>query len=141
MRVPRWTNQYSIDSSGSPLPGVVVTFAVTAGGGELAATSVLSDASGRAATTLTLGIEGTRRCLRRIVAHAGGKQRVEYRHFGDAQLFSAAGDHRPLLPAPNGFVGVADPLTARSASAGSRNDAPGNAEKYAEMERLAGGSL
>ncbi len=40
---------------GDPLPGATVTFAVTAGGGTLSATTATTDADGRAATTLTLG--------------------------------------------------------------------------------------
>ena len=43
------------DQNGIPLAGVQVTFAVTAGGGTLSATTATTDADGRAATTLTLG--------------------------------------------------------------------------------------
>ena len=43
------------DPSGSPLPGVEVTFSVSSGGGTLSATSVTTDAKGRAQSTLTLG--------------------------------------------------------------------------------------
>ena len=43
------------DASGYAVYGVTVTFAVTAGGGTLSATSVMTDASGNASTTLTLG--------------------------------------------------------------------------------------
>ena len=44
-----------LDQGGSPMAGVTVTFAVTAGGGTLSATTATTDAQGRAATTLTLG--------------------------------------------------------------------------------------
>ena len=43
------------DQNGNPLAGAQVTFAVTAGGGMLSATTAATDANGRAAATLTLG--------------------------------------------------------------------------------------
>ena len=43
------------DQNGDALSGVTVAFAVTAGGGTLSATSVTTNASGRAESTLTLG--------------------------------------------------------------------------------------
>ena len=45
------------DRSGEPLPGVLVTFLVTAGGGTLSVASVTTDSSGRAESRLTLGPE------------------------------------------------------------------------------------
>ena len=48
------------DQSGEPLPGVLVTFSVTSGGGTLSLTSATTDSNGRAESTLTLGpIPGT----------------------------------------------------------------------------------
>ena len=44
-----------LDQHGSPLAGVTITFAVTAGGGTVSEATVTTDADGRAATTLTLG--------------------------------------------------------------------------------------
>ena len=46
-----------LDQNGSAFAGSVVTFSVAAGGGTLSATTVTTDASGRAATRLTLGSE------------------------------------------------------------------------------------
>ena len=46
------------DQQGKPLEGATVTFAVTTGGGTLSATTATTDADGRAATTLTLGLPG-----------------------------------------------------------------------------------
>ena len=43
------------DQNGNPLAGTAVTFAVTAGGGTLRATTPTTDANGQAQTTLTLG--------------------------------------------------------------------------------------
>src|SRR5579883_2519405 len=43
------------DAGNNPVPGVQVTFAVTAGGGTLGATSATTSAAGLAQTTLTLG--------------------------------------------------------------------------------------
>ena len=45
------------DEEGAAMAGVVVSFAVTAGGGTLSDTTATTDANGRAATRLTLGIE------------------------------------------------------------------------------------
>ncbi len=43
------------DAGSNPVAGVTVTFAVTAGGGSLSATSAVTDSSGLALSTLTLG--------------------------------------------------------------------------------------
>ena len=43
------------DQNGDALSGVTVAFAVTAGGGTLSASSVTTDSSGQAESTLTLG--------------------------------------------------------------------------------------
>lgn len=43
------------DGLSAPMPGIVVTFAVTSGGGTLSTGSATTDAAGQAATTLTLG--------------------------------------------------------------------------------------
>ena len=43
------------DRSGEPLPGVLVTFSVTAGGGTLSVTSATTESGGRAESILTLG--------------------------------------------------------------------------------------
>ena len=48
---------FASDEDGAAMAGVVVSFAVTAGGGTLSATTATADANGRAATWLTLGIE------------------------------------------------------------------------------------
>ena len=57
-----------LDQEDSPLAGATVTFAVTAGGGTLSATSVTTDRNGRAATTLTLGSEPGRNTVTATVA-------------------------------------------------------------------------
>ena len=43
------------DAFASPVPGTNVSFSVTAGGGSVSPTNTVSDANGRASTTLTLG--------------------------------------------------------------------------------------
>ena len=43
------------DRSGEPLPGVLVTFSVTSGGGTLSVTSATTESGGRAESILTLG--------------------------------------------------------------------------------------
>ena len=44
------------DRSGEPLPGVLVTFSVTSGGGMLSVTSATTESGGRAESILTLGL-------------------------------------------------------------------------------------
>ena len=51
--------------------GVPVTFAVTGGGGTLSATSVATDANGRAQVTLTPGATATTQTVTATVTHAG----------------------------------------------------------------------
>ena len=51
--------------------GVPVTFAITGGGGTLSATSVSTDATGRAQTTLTLGSTSGTNTVAATVTHAG----------------------------------------------------------------------
>ena len=46
-----------LDEDGATIAGVAVTFSVTAGGGTLSASTVTTDANGRARSTLTLGSE------------------------------------------------------------------------------------
>ena len=43
------------DANNNPVPGFTVTFAVTLGAGKLSASAVVTDATGQASTTLTLG--------------------------------------------------------------------------------------
>ena len=67
------------DQKGQPLEGAQVTFAVTAGGGRLSATTDTPDADGRASTTLTLGPDPGRNT---VVARVGDLKPV---------IFSATG--------------------------------------------------
>ena len=59
------------DSANKTFEGVPVTFAVTAGGGTLSATSVATDSTGRAQTTLTLGATTGTNTVTATVIHAG----------------------------------------------------------------------
>ena len=58
--------------------GVPVTFAVTGGGGTLSATSVATDATGRAQTTLTLGSTSGTNTVTASVTHAGQTLSVSF---------------------------------------------------------------
>ena len=69
------------DSNGEPSAGVVVTFEVTAGGGTLSVTSVTTDSSGNAATTLTLG---TRPGTNTVVATVANLEPVAFTAIGQA---------------------------------------------------------
>ena len=55
------------DQNGSAFAGVVVTFAVTAGGGTLSSTTATTDANGHARSTLTLGSEPVTNTVTAIV--------------------------------------------------------------------------
>ena len=57
-------------STAKPFAGVPVTFAVTAGGGTLSATSATTDANGRAQTKLTLGSTAGTNTVTASVTHA-----------------------------------------------------------------------
>ena len=68
-----WDSTARTHVSGAPVTfaGVPVTFAVTGGGGTLSATSVATDATGRAQTTLTLGTTSGTNTVTATVTHAG----------------------------------------------------------------------
>ena len=71
------------DENGDAVSGATVTFAVTAGGGTLSATSVTSDANGRAETILTLGsTAGTNT----VSANVPGGTVVEFTATGEATV-------------------------------------------------------
>ncbi len=81
------------------------------------------------------GVERARRGLRGVVARARGEQRVEHGRLGRVELLGTAGQHRHLAPRTDGLVGVADALAARGAGAGGRQDAAGDAEEHADIDR------
>ena len=90
---------YSSSSAApDPFAGVPVTFAVTGGGGTLSATSVATDATGRAQTTLTPGATTGTNTVTATVTHAGRTLSVSFtanannRHptFTSADTFSVA---------------------------------------------------
>ena len=62
------------DHSNLPLPEVQVTFSVSSGGGTLSATSVTTDANGRAESTLTLGPEPGTNTVTVAIAEVQGEQ-------------------------------------------------------------------
>jgi adhesin/invasin len=47
----------ALDANGNPVPGAIVTFAITAGGGSVSAATVATDMAGVASSTLTLGTQ------------------------------------------------------------------------------------
>ena len=65
-----------LDSDDDVVSGVTVTFSITAGGGSLSATSVTTNARGRAQTTLTLGDDPGRNTVRASVS--GVSDRVTF---------------------------------------------------------------
>ena len=90
---------YSSDSTApDPFARVPVTFAVTGGGGTLSATTVATDATGRAQTTLTPGSTTGTNTVTATVTHAGRTLSVSFtanannRHptFTSADTFSVA---------------------------------------------------
>ena len=82
------------DRSGGTLPGVEVTFSVSSGGGTLSATSVTTNANGRAQSTLTLGptpgtntVKVTASGIDQTVTFSGGQ--VVAAHIPDLNLRAA----------------------------------------------------
>ena len=91
-----------LDQDGSPFAEAVVTFSVTAGGGTLSATTVTTDANGRAVTRLTLGSElGTNM----VEATVEGLEPVTFTATAIVQtahsLTKVSGDNQEGQPAPN----------------------------------------
>lgn len=78
----------SLLSGPDPFAGVPVTFAVTAGGGTLSATSVATDATGRAQVTLTPGATAATQTVTATVTHAGRTL---------TQTFTATANRLPTL--------------------------------------------
>src|SRR6186713_3050188 len=62
---------------------------------------------------VTITVEGTWSLGGRVVARAGGKQRVEHRRLTCAEFLGATGNHERRAVEANGFVGIADALTTR----------------------------
>jgi len=82
--------------------GVPVTFAVTAGGGTLSATSVATDSTGRAQVTLTPGATAATQTVTATVTHAGKTL---------TQTFTAVGNRPPTFTSAATFS-VAENTTA-----------------------------
>ena len=81
------------DENGAAMAGVVVSFAVTAGGGTLSAATATTDANGRAATRLTLGSQpGTNT----VSATVAGLEPV---------TFTATGQEDPFISLFDAFLG------------------------------------
>ena len=82
-----------VDEDGAAMAGVVVSFAVTAGGGTLSAATATTDANGRAATRLTLGSDpGTNT----VSATVEGLE---------PRIFTATGQESPLVSFFDTFLG------------------------------------
>ncbi|MCY3760407.1 MAG: Ig-like domain-containing protein, partial [Gemmatimonadetes bacterium] len=86
-----------LDKDGRPLSGTTVTFSVAAGGGTLSATTVLSDSSGRAISTLTLGTEPGRNT---VAVKAGELKPVIFSATGQPipGMFTIFGDEQQGTP-------------------------------------------
>ena len=95
------------DSASKTFEGVPVTFAITAGGGTLSATSVATDATGRAQTTLTLGPTTGTNTVTATVIHTG---RWSTRTFSVSFTANASG-HPPVFTSAATFS-VAENTTA-----------------------------
>ena len=82
--------------------GVPVTFAVTAGGGTLSATSVATDATGRAQVTLTPGATAVTQTVTATVTHAGRTL---------TQTFTATANRLPTFTSAATFSVAEKPAT------------------------------
>ena len=103
--------------NGAALAGVDVSFAVTAGGGTLSATTATTNANGRAATRLTLGseagtntVEATVEGLRAVSFTATGEES------GLASMFDAFGSGKPtaLLDTTQLLQNVPNPFNSQT---------------------------
>ena len=82
-----------IDANDDAVLGVTVTFAVTAGGGTLSATSTTTNASGRAQTTLTLGdAPGNNTVAARVTGLTG----VTFKATSGSQVLVNASQRAPM---------------------------------------------
>ena len=81
------------DEAGDPVEGVSVTFAVSAGGGSLSETSAVTNANGRAETTLTLG---SQRGINSVSATVTGLDPVSFSTSIEPKVLVAAAN-RPVL--------------------------------------------
>ena len=77
------------DENGAAMAGVVVSFAVTAGGGTLSAATATTDANGRAATRLTLGSDAGTNTVSATVA---GLEPVTFTATGQKSPFASLFD-------------------------------------------------
>ena len=89
---------------GTPAVGVSITFTVIAGGGTLSATSVETDASGKAESTLTLGIDVDINTV--SVSAAGTQQTVTFNAVGESPHFDLS------VPAGTSLIHVPLKVTA-----------------------------
>ena len=96
------------DEEGAAIAGVVVSFAVTAGGGTLSAATAPTDANGQAATRLTLGSEPG---ANTVAATVEGIEPVTFSATGEVSMTNLLSGKRGALPthpqlaqnAPNPF--------------------------------------
>ena len=89
---------------GTPAVGMSITFTVIAGGGTLSATSVETDASGKAESTLTLGIDVDINTV--SVSAAGTQQTVTFNAVGESPHFDLS------VPAGTSLIHVPLKVTA-----------------------------
>ena len=109
------------DGSNNPLPNVPVSFAVTNGGGSVYPTSALTDANGRASTSLTLGPSG----LSIVTASAANIGNVTFRgivpnaiYLENQQPGSTAWQlTNPVTPSAPEIAGYAGATSANKGSA------------------------
>jgi hypothetical protein len=124
------------DPAGIPVPGVVVTFSVTAGGGSVTGSPVTTNANGIAAlTSWKLGLVAGNN---RVVATATGLPAVTFNATGTAGVAAAvaisAGDNQTAVQGTN----VATQPTVRVTDAGG-NPVPGAAVTFTVIN--GGGSI
>ena len=133
-----------VDEDGTAMAGVVVSFAVTAGGGTLSAATATTDANGRAATRLTLGSDaGTNT----VSATVEGLEPVTFTATGQkspfASLFDLFGGGKlvALPDSPQLAQNAPNPFNSQTVLclflAGTRSSAP----RSIRTDRATGGGL
>ena len=131
------------DEDGAAMAGVVVSFSVTAGGGTLSAATATTDATGRAATRLTLGSDpGTNT----VSATVEGLESVTFTAIGQESPFASmfdlfGGGKRVALPdSPQLAQNAPNPFNSQTVFAYFL-PAPGPAHGSIRAERATGGGL
>ena len=83
--------------------------------------------------TIAVAVKRSRRKLRRIILHAGRKQRIKYGRFRRVEFIGTASDHHILHSVLDGLVSVTDRKASARAGGICRNQAACRAKINADV--------